>query len=77
MITFISKENKIDVLLDNRQKIMDTLNVLEEQGEWMPNGEVVRYVKSQRRNRRISVFNTYEKAQIYSGDLLHICDIDI
>lgn len=76
-VTFIGKENTIDILLDNRQRIADTLDILEEKGELNFDKEAVCYVKSKRRNRKIPIFSTYEQEMIYSGDLLKICDIDM
>lgn len=77
-VTFINRQNRIDLLIDNMQKIKDTLNTVEEAGllpdsEW----ESVHYVKSLRMNRRLSVFCSYKEAGIYSGDVLEVCDIDI
>lgn len=77
-VTFINKQNSIDLLIDNMQKIKDTLRTVEE-AEILPDfeWESAYYVKSLRMNRRLSVFCSYEEAGIYSGDILEICDIDI
>ena len=78
MVTFISKDNRIDLLIDNRQKIIDTLKIMEERGELFTAGaDKEQYVKSLRRNRRISFFFSYEEMGIYSGDTLEICNCNI
>lgn len=76
-VTFTSGENSIDLLLDNRQKIKDTLNTVEEINVFPGlRAETVYYVKSLRRNKRLSVFCSYEEMGIYSGDILKICNTD-
>lgn len=78
MVTFIGKESKIDLLIDNRQKIIDTMKTVEEAGWLFTDGEDENYyVKSLRKSRRISAFCSYEEAGIYSGDILKVCGCDI
>lgn len=73
MVTFIGKESKIDLLIDNRQKIIDTMKTVEEAGWLFTDGEDENYyVKSLRKSRRISAFCSYEEAGIYSGDILKV-----
>ncbi len=78
LVTFTSEEKQINLLIDNRQKITDTLSTVKETG-LLPDYELdsVHYVKSLRMNRRISVFCSYEMAGVYSGDILKICNKDI
>lgn len=77
-VTFISKETRIDLRIDNRQKIIDTMKTVEETGWLFTDGEDENYyVKSLRKSRRISAFCSYEEAGIYSGDVLEVCGCDI
>lgn len=73
-ITFLGTKNKIDLLVDKRQRVMNTLTILEESGEIIPDGDIckLRYVKSIRMNKQIPVYCSYEEAGIYSGDILKI-----
>jgi hypothetical protein len=78
MVTFIDKETRIDLLIDNRQKIIDTMQTVKETGWLFTDGEDENYyVKSLRKCRRISVFCSYEEAGIFSGDVLEACSCDI
>ena len=77
MVTFISEQNQIDLLIDNRQKIKDTLSTVEAAGMLSdPEWESIYYVKSLRMNRRFSIFCSYKEAGIYSGDILEVCNHD-
>lgn len=73
VITFTGNNKTMDLLVDNRQQIADTLNILEETENFFPDDmQKIHYVKSIRKNRLISVFCNYEEAEIYSGDALEI-----
>lgn len=73
VITFTSKNKSMDLLVDNRQRIADTLNILEEAGHLSQGGlQAIHYVKSMRKKRLISVFCNYEQAEIFSGDILEL-----
>lgn len=78
-ITFVWMQNRIDLLVDKRQKVMDTINILNESGEIISDRGVceVRYVKSIRMNKQIPVYCSYEEAGVYSGDVLQIDGIII
>lgn len=74
MVTFISKGNSIDLLINQKQKIKDTLNVIEEiQG--LPDVMMadIHYVKSFRMKKKLSVFSTYADEGVFSGDILEVC----
>ena len=73
-VTFTSKGESIDLLINQKQKIKDTLDVIEEvQG--LPDVILadIHYVKSLRMNRRLSVFSSYAEEGVFSGDILEIC----
>lgn len=73
VITFTGKNKTMDLLVDNRQRIADTIDILEEAEDLYPDGmQEIHYVKSMRKNRLISVFCNYEQAEIYSGDVLEL-----
>lgn len=76
-VTFSNGKESINLLIDNRQKIRDTLNTIDEISVFPDfRIETVCYVKSLRMNRRLSVFCSYEEAGIYSGDIVEICNTD-
>lgn len=73
-VTFISNGNSIDLLINQKQKIKDTLDVIEEvQG--LPDVAMadIYYVKSLRMKKRLSVFSSYADEGIFSGDILEVC----
>lgn len=76
-ITFLGTQNRIDLLVDKRQKVMNTIDILDESGEIITDGDIcrIRYVKSIRLNQQIPVYCSYEEAGIYSGDILKIDSI--
>lgn len=71
-ITFTGNQGRIDLLVDNRQRIANTMNILEESGTGISNVDIkqIQYVKSARKNRKIPVSLSYKEAEIYSGDVL-------
>lgn len=73
-ITFIGKQGNIDLSVDNRQKIIDTLGILVESGDVISVADIdrIRYVKSQRKNKYVPVLFSYQEANIFSGDILVI-----
>lgn len=72
-ITFTNKEKAVDLLVDNGQKIINTIQIIGENGDLeMDSMDTVRYVKSLRKSRWISVYESYKEAGIYSGDMLNI-----
>lgn len=73
-VTFISGKNSIDLLINQKQQIKDTLDVIEEiQG--LPDVMMadIHYVKSLRMKKRLSVFSTYTDEGVFSGDILEVC----
>lgn len=72
-LTFIKEDNEINLMVDNKQKIYDTIKILQEKREFQNlDIENVTYVKSVRQNRRLSICCSYEEAGIYSGDVVEI-----
>lgn len=62
---------QMNIRIDERQKIIETLHVLEENGKIVPSPGLQK-IYSQRRGRYVNVLLTYEQAEIYSGDRLII-----
>lgn len=62
---------EMNIRIDERQKMIETLQVLIENGKIAPIGSIQK-VYSQRKQRYVNVRLTYEQAQIYNGDRLII-----
>lgn len=62
---------EMNIRIDERQKMIETLQVLIENGKIAPVGSIQK-VYSQRKQRYVNVLLTYEQAQIYNGDRLSI-----
>lgn len=61
----------IDLLVFEEQKIVETMEILEEKGLLEEEQtETVKYIKSLRTNNQVNVLLTYSEATIYSGDIL-------
>ena len=61
----------IDLMVDEDQRIAETLQVLAERELWDgEQEEPVRYIKSLRTNKQVDILLTYREAKIYSGDIL-------
>lgn len=60
---------EMNIRIDERQKIIETLQVLTENGKIAPAGSIQK-VYSQRKQRYVNVLLTYEQAKIYNGDRL-------
>ncbi len=62
---------RVNIRIDERQKMIETLQVLIENGKIAPVGSIPK-VYSQRKQRYVNALLTYEQAQIYNGDRLII-----
>lgn len=68
----VEEENhKFDIQVDEKQRILDTLAILEESGKIGVQMEDVK-VYSERNQEYRSPLLSYEQAQLYNGDTLHI-----
>lgn len=71
-LTFKGEDKQeIDLMVDEDQKISETIQVLAERELW--DGELtdsMQYIKSLRSNKQVNILLTYREAKIYSGDIL-------
>ena len=72
-ITCKNQQKKIDIQVDNKQRICETLKVLTESGtvNYM-DIDLPIYIKSQRTGEKINSFLSYAEAEIFTGDNLEI-----
>lgn len=62
---------KINIQVDNKQKIVTTLRVLEENMPDIMRDIKERFVvKSQRSKRRLNLYGSYEQEMIFNGDVI-------
>lgn len=65
----------MDLLVFEEQKIVETMEILEEKGLLEEEQtESVKYIKSLRTNNQVNTLLTYSEANIYSGDILVLED---
>lgn len=71
-LTFKDKDQReIDLMVDEDQKISETIQVLAERELWDgEQADSIQYIKSLRSNKQVNILLTYREAKIYSGDIL-------
>lgn len=63
----------IDLLVPDEQKIVETMQVLEEKGLLDEDAaRTVQYVRSLRTKTQVDTLLTYKEGNIYSGDILEV-----
>ena len=67
---YIMNELKIDIGVNPKQTIIETLNILEDNN--FCNIPEVTYSRIQRTNKLISILSTYEESNILEGDIITI-----
>ncbi len=63
---------ELDLMVSSKQKIKETLRVLNDTQIYHMSSKIPDYVIARRRNRRVPTECTYEQAEIYEGDILEI-----
>lgn len=71
-LTFRGEDKQeIDLMVDEDQKIAETIQVLAERELWDgEQADSIQYIKSLRSNKQVNILLTYREAKIYSGDIL-------
>lgn len=65
--------SEVNLLVPDGQKIIETMQVLEEKGMLdRDTASAVKYVRSLRTREQIDIGLTYKEGNIYSGDILEI-----
>ncbi len=67
-LAILSENKQIDIMVNEEQRISNTLEVIEEQGMIRENKNVV--LRSQRSRQRIDPQHSYKEERIYNGDIL-------
>lgn len=73
-ITWELEEDKsIDLYVPDSQAIKDTIEVLENSGYLSANSHIwIKYIRSQRTRKTLSVLETYKSCNILNGDIVEI-----
>lgn len=73
-ITWKLEEDKsIDLYVPDSQAIKDTIEVLENSGYLSANSHIwIKYIRSQRTRKTLSVLETYKNCNILNGDIVEI-----
>lgn len=63
---------ELDVMVNSQQRIIDTIQILQEAGKLPVIGRLPSKLRSVRKKYMIQPEQTYEQANIYYGDILEI-----
>lgn len=63
---------EMDVTVNSQQRIIDTIQILQEAGKLPVTGRYPSKLRSARKKCMIQLEQTYEQAHIYYGDILEI-----
>lgn len=68
-------QRDMDLIVSSDQKIVETMQILAEKGliEEVPNS--IQYIKSLRTSNQINTLLTYSEANLFSGDILVLEDV--
>lgn len=66
-ITLPQRARSYDIQMEDTQKIMDTLQVLQDNLGLFQHAKEIRIVRDKETGRRIDTEQTYEQAMLYSG----------
>ncbi len=68
-IRSLSENKSIDIKINEKQKISNTIAVLEDAGLLKCNGRIPK-VRSKRNRKRIDMNSTYQESNVFNGDIL-------
>lgn len=73
IVTFINHKQRVDYQIDHEMKICDALDIIKVNDHFMITTDI-RFVRSKRKEEAVSIFYTFRQAEIYSGDVIEVCD---